>query len=134
MKVKIIGSIILMIVVILIFSVSNGTTVNVNQNGNGTSVDVNQSGNSSLYTSGTSATQNSSGTTVSVNQNGNTTSVYTGGTSTVQNSNGQQVATSVSSSTAKSNPETGIEDYTIPGIICISVLALIVYIRYRKIK
>lgn len=35
---------------------------------------------------------------------------------------------------APSNPSTGIEDYTIPAILVISVLAIIAYVRYRKLE
>lgn len=35
---------------------------------------------------------------------------------------------------APSNPSTGIEDYTIPAILVISVLAVIAYVRYRKLE
>lgn len=34
---------------------------------------------------------------------------------------------------APSNPSTGIEDYTIPAILVVSVLAVIAYVRYRKL-
>ena len=35
---------------------------------------------------------------------------------------------------APENPSTGIEDYTIPAILVVSVLAVIAYVRYRKLE
>lgn len=35
---------------------------------------------------------------------------------------------------APENPSTGIEDYTIPAIIVVSVLAVIAYVRYKKLE
>jgi len=41
---------------------------------------------------------------------------------------------SANNNVAGDNPSTGVEDYTVPAIIGVSTLAMIGYIRYRKIR
>lgn len=51
-----------------------------------------------------------------------------------QPNNTTNTVNTVTPEPAPSNPSTGIEDYTIPAILVVSVLAVIAYVRYRKLE
>lgn len=46
----------------------------------------------------------------------------------------ENVVNNVVTEPAPSNPSTGIEDYTVPAILIVSVLAVIAYVRYKKLE
>lgn len=51
-----------------------------------------------------------------------------------QPNNTTNTVNTVTPEPAPSNPSTGIEDYTIPAILVVSVLAVIAYVRYRRLE
>lgn len=55
-------------------------------------------------------------------------------TTPVNNNTTPNTNTNTNTNTATSNPKTGIEDFTVPAILAISALAVIAYIRYRKLE